>query len=443
MIVTRKTLSRRAMLRGVGATLALPWLDAMTPALAAKPAQTPLRLGFVYVPNGAIMDRWTPAAEGAGFEYPSILQALEPFREQVAVVSGLAQLNGRALGDGPGDHGRAGATFLTGVHPRKTEGRDLHAGISADQVAARQLGAATQLASLEIGLEAPALVGGCDSGYSCAYTNTICWRDPATPLPMETSPRALFERLFGDEDDAAVRRKRAREDASVLDFVSQDLARLERGLGPADRGKLDQYLDAVRDVERRIQNSEKRAARRRFPMPERPSATPAAFEDYARLMIDLQTIAFQADLTRVITLMIGHEASERVYGSIGLAEGHHTLTHHRGDPEKIDSVARINALHVSMFGYMLEKLRSTRDGGGSLLDHTILLYGSSLSDGNTHRHDNLPIVMAGGPVLGGRHVRYAANTPMTNLLLSMLGRAGVRAERLGDSTGALPGLFAS
>jgi len=436
LIVRRKHLSRRAVLRGAGAAVALPFLDAMVPAFAARRVPQPMRLGFVYVPNGMIMDRWTPAEEGPGFAFPPTLEPLSGFAAGVVVVSGLAQANGRPLGDGPGDHGRAGATFLTGVHPRKTEGGDIRAGLSADQAAAKVLGRATRLASLEIGLEPSALGGGCDSGYSCAYTNTISWRDPVTPLPFEINPRTVFERLFGDDQTLDPRRRRAlsREDRSLLDFVRSDLARMESTLGPADRGKLEQYLDSIRDVERRIQLHEKH--NHELPAPERPAGIPASFEEHARLMIELQALAFQGDLTRVVTFMLAHEASGRVYPSIGISEGHHELTHHQGDPVKIGKVARINRLHVETFARLLERLRSTPDGDGTLLDHSLLLYGSSLSDGNSHRHDNLPLVVAGGG-LRGRHVRCPKDTPMTNLLIGLLRKAGVPADRLGDSTGAL------
>jgi hypothetical protein len=438
VIVTRKALSRRAILRGVTASVALPFLDAMVPAFAARRApQSPMRLGFVYVPNGVIMEHWTPSAIGAGFDFTPILEPLVPLSNKILVLSGLAQENGRALGDGAGDHGRAGATFLTGVHPRKTEGTDLRAGISADQVAARVLGGSTRLGSLEIGLERGALAGGCDSGYSCAYTNTICWRDPVTPLPFEIDPRAIFERLFGDASvaNSTSRRARLREDRSLLDFIQADLARMRANLGASDRVKVSQYLDAVRDVERRLQSYEKHNSR--LPIPALPGGIPPSFEEHARLMIDLQVLAFQADLTRVATLMISREGSQRVYPSIGVSEGHHALTHHQGDPGKIEMVSRINRLHVETFAALLEKLKSTPDGHGTLLDHSVLLYGSSLSDGNGHTHDDLPIVVAGAVGHGGRHVRYPKKTPMTNLLLTLLDKVGVPADNLGDSTGAL------
>ncbi len=445
MILTGKFLARRTFLRGVGTTLALPFLDAMVPAFGAsrvtalKPA---LRMGIVYVPSGIIMDHWTPAAEGSAFEFPPIMRALEPFRDRLMVLSGLAQVNGNALGDGPGDHARAGATFLTGVHPKKTQGVDIHAGISADQIAARQLGKTTQLASLEVGLEAPGLVGSCDSGYSCAYSNTISWRTPTTPMPMEVNPRALFERLFGDGEstDPAARIARAEDDRGILDFVREDVARLQPGLGPRDRGKLSEYLDAIRDIERRIQMIEDRSASMKLPAMERPIGIPDTFDEHCKLMIDLQVIAFQADLTRVITFMMAHEGSNRSYPSIGVRDGHHSVTHHQNDPEKIAKVVKINTHHAEMFAYYLDKLRSTPDGDGNLLDHSMIVYGSSISDGNRHTHVDLPLLLAGGGagrIKSGRHIRYPKGTPMTNLLLAMLDKMGVPAEKIGDSTGEI------
>jgi hypothetical protein len=441
MIVTKKSLPRRTFLRGVGTTLALPLLDAMVPAFAATrntPAKPSIRLGFVYVPNGIIMNRWTPSTDGTAFEFAPIMKPLEPFRQQLLVLNGLAQINGQPLGDGPGDHARAGATFLTGVHPKKTEGADIHAGISADQIAARELGKSTQLASLEIGLEAPGMVGNCDSGYSCAYTNTISWRTPTSPMPVEVNPRAVFERLFGDGEstDAASRLARAKEDRSILDFVRQDVARLQPGLGTRDRGKLTEYLDSIRDIERRIQLAE--AQNVQLPVMERPMGVPDGFDEHCKLMMDLEVIAFQADLTRVVTFMMAREGSNRSYRSIGVADGHHSVTHHQNDKEKIEKVAKINAHHVQMFAYLLDRLRSTPDGDGNLLDHSMIVYGSSIADGNAHTHVDLPIVLAGGgagQVKGGRSIRYPKNTPMTNLLLTMLDKAGVQAEKIGDSTG--------
>ncbi len=443
MMITKKFVPRRTFLRGLGVTMALPFLDAMVPAFAAtrnSAAQPAMRLGFVYVPCGIIMDRWTPTTEGRDFAFGPIMKPLEPFREQMVVMSGLAHINGNPLGDGPGDHARAGATFLTGVHPKKTEGADIHSGISADQIAARELGKTTQLASLEIGLEAPGMVGNCDSGYSCAYTNTISWRNPTTPMPMEVNPRAVFERLFGDGEstDAASRLARAKEDRSILDFVREDVARIGPGLGARDRGKLDEYLEAIRDIERRIQKAEEQSATLQVPAMARPSGVPDTFEEHCKLMMDLQVIAFQADLTRVVTFMMAREGSNRSYRSIGVADGHHSVTHHQNDKEKIEKVAKINTRHAEMFAYLLDKMRATPDGDGNLLDHSMLVYGSSISDGNAHTHVDLPLVLAGGAgaqVKGGRHVRYAKETPMTNLLMTMLDKVGVQPEKIGDSTG--------
>jgi len=444
--LTRKHLSRRALLRGAGAALALPFLDAMTPALrAAKStnAAPAMRLAFVYVPNGIIPGAWTPQTEGTAFEITRTMKALEPFREQMLVLSGLAQINGRALGDGAGDHARAGATWLTGVHPAKTEGAGIHAGISADQIAAREFGKSTQFASLEFGLESPSLAGGCDSGYSCAYSNTISWRTPTAPNPVEISPRAIFERLFGegDSNDPKSRMAAFKEQGSLLDYITGDLDRMETNLGPRDRSKLSEYLDSIRDVERRIQKAEEQNNSMKVPVMERPAGVPEEFEAHARLMMDLQTIAFQADLTRVITFMMAREGSDRSYREIGISDGHHPLTHHQNDAAKIEKVTQIDAYHVKVFSYLLEKLRSTPDGDGTLLDHSMVLYGSSISDGNAHTHHNLPLVLVGGAagqIKGGRHIRYPKETPMNNLLLTMLDKAKVPLpEKLGDSTGEL------
>ena len=445
MIITRKHLDRRTFLRGLGTTLALPLLDSMMPARAAAKAaaRPPVRLGFVYVPNGIIMNRWTPAVEGAGFELMPAMKALEPFREQFVVISGLAQINGRALGDGAGDHARAGATWLTGVHPKKTEGADIHAGISADQVAARALGKATQFGSLEIGLESPTLAGNCDSGYSCAYTNTISWRSPITPMPMEVNPRAVFERLFGDGDstDPAARLAMLKEQRSILDYVTADAARLSSGLGSRDRNKLNEYLDSIRDIERRIQKAEEQNATMKLPAMERPSGAPEDFAEHARLMMDLMAIAWQTDMTRVVSFMLAREGSNRPYRSIGVTDGHHSVTHHMNDPVKIEKVAKINEYHVETFAYLLDRLRKTPDGDGTLLDHSLILYGSSISDGNAHTHHDLPLLLAGGAsgqLKGGRHLRYPKETHMNNLLLNMLDKANVpMPEKLGDSTGEL------
>jgi hypothetical protein len=443
MIITKKSLPRRTFLRGIGASLALPLLDSMVPALAATSGAKPaLRLAFVYHPVGMIMNRWTPAVEGSAFEFTPTMKALEPFRERMVVFSGLAQVNGRALGDGAGDHAREGATWLTGAHPKKTEGAGIRAGVSADQVAAKELGKITQLASLELGLESPSLAGGCDSGYSCAYTNTLSWRSPTTPLPVEVNPRLVFERLFGDGDstDPKARLASLQEQRSILDYVAGSIDRLETKLGKSDRNKLSEYLEAIRDIERRIQKAEQQSAELKLPVMERPAAVPEAFDDYARLMMDLQVMAFQTDMTRVVTLMLGRAGSNRSYPSIGVSDGHHSITHHQNDPVKIDNIAKIDAHLVKTFAYLLDKLKSTPDGDGNLLDHSMIVYGSSLSDANAHTHHDLPIVLAGGgggQIKGGRHLRYPKDTPMNNLLVSMLDKAGMPIANLGDSTGKL------
>lgn len=445
MIVTQKHLPRRAFLRGTGVALALPFLDAMVPAFAG-PAKTavsrPVRMGFVYVPNGIIESSWLPSTEGAGFEFNKTMKALEPFREHMLVLSNLAQINGRSLGDGGGDHARAGASWLTGVHPKKTEGADIHSGISADQIAGRALGRETQFASLEIGVEAPSLAGGCDSGYSCAYTNTVSWSSPTTPNPMEVNPRTLFERLFGDGEatDAAARLEAMRERGSLLDFVKGSLDRLETRVGQGDRHKLTEYLDAIRDIERRIQKAEEQNATMTIPHIDLPVSAPEEFVDHARLMMDLMVVAYQADLTRVVSFMLAREGSNRSYREIEISDGHHDCTHHQNDPVKIAKTIRINTHHVDQFAYLINRMKSTPDGDGSLLDHSMILYGSSINDGNRHTHTDLPVALIGGAsgkLKGGRHIRYPEETPMTNLLLSMLDKVGVPTEKLGDSTGKL------
>ena len=442
MMITKKHLARRTFLRGAGAALALPFLDSMVPAFGSPLAQPVTRMGFMYVPNGIISKNWLPTTTGAYFEFISTMKPLEAFRDQVVVLSNLAQINGRSFGDGGGDHARAGATWLTGVHPKKTEGADIHSGISADQVAARSLGAKTQFSSLEIGVEAPSLAGGCDSGYSCAYTNTTSWRSPTTPNPMEVNPRVLFERLFGDGDstDPAARMASLQERSSILDFVKGGVDRLETKIGAGDRAKLSEYLDAVRDIERRIQRAEEQIATMKIPLMNRPAAAPEEFVDHARLMMDLMVVAWQTDMTRVTTFMLAREGSNRSYREIGVADGHHSCTHHQNDPEKIAKTVKINEHHVRQFAYLVNKLKSTPDGDGTLLDHSMILYGSSISDGNQHTHTELPLVLVGGAsgqIKGNRVVVAPKETPMNNLLLSMLDKVGVPTETLGDSTGKL------
>jgi hypothetical protein len=444
MTVMKKAIARRTVLRGFGASLALPLLDGMVPALTAlakTPAKATPRLGVVYVPMGAVMSEWTPKETGAGFTMSRILQPLTPFRERVLVLTGLDNEPAVArLGEPAGGHGRIGGAFLTGVHAKPTEGADFEAGVSIDQIAAKHLGQHTQLASLEVGLETSGLAGACDVGYSCAYVNTLCWRSPTTPLPMETNPRAVFERLFGDHDstDGQARLAQIGRDRSLLDSLAESVGDLQRGLGKRDRQKLSEYLDAVRDVERRIQKAEAQGARE-VPLVDRPTgAVPGSFEDYAKLMIDLQVLAYQSDLTRVITFMIGKELSSRTYPEIGVSEQHHPLSHHQNDPAKLEKLTKVNTLHASIFAYFLSRLAATPDGEGTLLDQVLLVYGSGMSNSNLHIPHKLPIVVAGGAagtIRGGRHLTFADQTPLTNLYLSALQAIGVPAERVGDSTG--------
>ena len=448
MILTGKHVSRRTLLRGMGAAVALPMLDAMVPALKAAQTVTqktsPNRMVFVYVPNGIDMRNWTPEAAGRAFAFPRILEPLAPLQDDLLVLSGLMDHNGMALGDGPGDHARASASFLTGVHPKKTAGSDISVGISVDQVAAGKIGAATRFASLELGCEDGHLAGNCDSGYSCAYVNSISWRTPTVPNPPEVNPRAVFERLFGTDEDAAdpaARARNARLDRSILDSVSDDTRRLETGLGPTDRRKLDEYLTAIREVERQVQMAEKQAAENTLAAPAiaRPDGIPLEFAEHAQLMFTLMTLALQSDLTRISTFMLAREGSNRPYREIGVPEGHHGLSHHRNDPVLMDKVAQINRYHMEQFAWFLEKLKTTPDGDGSLLDHTMVVYGSGISDGNRHNHDNLPVLLAGGSRMfrTGRHVRFADATPVANLYLSMLDAMGVPMDKLGDSQGRL------
>ena len=423
--------------------LGLPLLEAMAATKAA-----PCRMAFLYVPNGIMMDQWLPrGASGASplpAEFPRVSAALAPYRDDVMFLGGLTQDGGRAHGDGPGDHGRAGANYLTCVHPKKTNGRDLQAGISVDQIAAARLQGKTKLASLELGCEEGVQGGSCDNGYSCAYSNSISWRTPSSPNPAEIRPRAVFERLFGAGDLEADPRKRARQaqyQRSILDVVLGDANRLGSTLGGADKRKLDEYLFSLRDVEKRIQAAERNQMPQKAPgMPVPDRSIPADFGEHARIMMDLMTLAFQTDSTRVATLLLALEQSPRAYPEIGIPEAHHGLTHHQGDQEKIAKVIEINRLHKKQFAYLLGKMKSTPDGEGTLLDHVMVTYGSGFSDGNAHDHADLPLVLAGrgcGTVKPGRLVTHPKETPMANLFVAMLDRMGVPVETLGDSNGQL------
>jgi hypothetical protein len=443
MIITKHALPRRTVLRGLGAALALPLLDGMVPALTAvaKTAAKPTnRLSVVYLPNGIRMDDWTPAAEGAAFELKPILQPLASYRKQLLVLSGLSSGGGPQVS---GVHARASTKFLTDMPPKLTQGADLEAGVSMDQLAAKEFAQHTQLASLELSLESSES-GTCDVGYACAYTNTIAWRGPTTPLPMEHNPRAIFERLFGDSGstEPSARLARIQSDRSLLDSLGEKISRIRRKLGPRDVSQLSEYLDAVRDVERRIQKAEEQNAQE-LPVVDQPVGVPATFEEHARLMFDLQVLAYQCDLTRVITFMMGREFSGRTYPEIGVPDAHHPTSHHQNDPEKLAKLSKINTYQAVQFAYYLEKLQSTPDGDGSLLDHMIVIYGAGMSDSNQHSALNLPIVLAGGgagQIGGGRHVKYSSGTPLANLHVTLLDKLGVHVERLADSNGELKAL---
>jgi hypothetical protein len=439
MIITHKHLPRRTFLRGLGAAIALPMLDAMQPALArAGTSKSPVRLAFTYVPNGVTLADWTPDASGRSFAFTRILKPLEAFRDDLVVVSGLAHRNGQELGDGPGDHARAAASYLTGVHPRKTAGADIKNGISIDQVIAEQLASETRFRSIELGCDDSRTVGNCDSGYSCAYTNSISWRSETTPMPPETNPRLVFERLFGADAglDPATRARRLRSRRSILDVVHERTRSLVGHLGASDQRKIDEYLESIRDVERQIDRAE-HDERDFDPQIEKPTGIPIDYDAYVKLMFDMQVLAFQADLTRVSTMMMGREGSLRTYPEIGVPDPHHPLTHHGGKTDWVERVTKINEFHTSLFATFVAKMKATADGDGTLLDHSMIVYGSGLADGNRHTHEDLPVLLLGrGGGFGmGRHIAYAKDTPMTNLFLTLADRMGVKPESIGDSTG--------
>jgi hypothetical protein len=440
MIITKKALPRRAFLRGTGVTLALPFLDAMVPALSAA-AKQPSRLGFVYVPNGATMAKWQPEGEGALAELPPTLSPLEPVKDQVVIPIGLSQKQAEAFGDGNGDHSRAGTVFLSGVHPRRTEGADVRAATTVDQIAAQELGKDTRLRSLEMAMEQVYLIGNCDNGYSCAYTNSISWRTPTDPNPMETNPRVVFQRLFGDGGSAVERQARMREDKSLLDFVNAGISRLQQKLGTADRNVVSDYLDSVREIERRIQVAERQSdGESSLTLPERPVGVPESYEDHAKLMFDLAALAFRADITRVFTFTLGKEQTNQAYPQAGVNDSHHAISHHQNEPVKLEKAHKINKYHVELLAYFLEKLKATPEGDGNLLDRSLVLHGGGISDSNAHSHTNLPLVLIGGgngSLKGGRVLRYPIETPMNSLHLALLEKLGVRMEKFGDAAGAL------
>ena len=442
MIISKKALPRRTFLKGVGATLALPLLDAMVPAataLAATPAAPVRRLGFVFMPMGCDITRWTPPGTDKLDRLSPILSSLEPVKQHVSILTNMELQNAY-----PGTHATSNAAFLSAARAKHTESSDYYLGTTVDQIAAKQLGRETQLPSLEMAMDMLQTVGQCDNGYACVYQNNLSWSSPTTPLPAEAHPRLVFEQLFGEGGSKADRQAAIRRRASLLDFVKDDISRLGQTLGPADRAKVDQYLDAVRDVERRIQRAERDVAEKPLPDLDRPVGVPASYADHARLMFDLQVLAMQGDVTRVITFQLARETSNRAYPEVGVSDPHHPWSHHGNDPEKIARMAKINQFHVSLFAEFLAKLKATKEGNGTLLDHSLYLYGSGMGNPNVHDHTNLPIIVAGGAaggMKGGRHVRFEKPTPLANLHLTLLDKVGVRLDKFADSDGKLDELF--
>lgn len=445
--ITKKSLSRRRFLHGTSAVIGLPLLDAMVPAFSQAPA-APKRISFVYMPNGVAMNfsginYWTPKGTGREMELSPILEPLRRHRDRLTVVSGLAHPEAEAGADGAnGDHTRATSSWLTGVHPKRTEGADIRNGISADQIAAQKLGADTALPSLELGIDLNFLAGQCENSYSCTYLNTLAWRSQASALPTENNPRIVFERLFGTGGTEEERQMLAKENRSILDSVTGEFNDLARTVGPADRSRIDEYLHSVREVERRIRAVENAGDNGDLPDLQRPRGIPERFDEHVKMMYELQWLALQADLTRVVTFMLGRELNFRTYPEIGIEEGHHGLSHHQDRPEQIEKLSKLNTYQTDLFAWYLDKLESTQEGDGSLLDSTLFLYGASLSNPNQHAHYDLPLTVVGGDRAqheGGRHVKFdvEAWTPMTNLLLNLLDQVGVPAESLGDSTGRL------
>jgi hypothetical protein len=441
MIITKKAMPRRTFLRAVGATMALPLLDSMVPAATplAKTAANPVRrLGFVFMPMGCDITRWTPPGNKLDQLSP-ILSSLQPVRDNVTVISNLELANAY-----PGTHATSNAAFLSAAKAKHTESSDYYLGTTVDQIAAKQIGQETQLPSLELAMDLLQTVGQCDNGYACVYQNNLSWSSPTTPLPAEAHPRIVFESLFGEGGSLADRRAALRKRASLLDWFGEDIARLKREVGPGDRARINEYLETVRDVERRIQKAEAGAANNPLPDLDRPMGVPATYADHARLMFDLQLLALQGDVTRVITFQLARETSNRTYPEIGVPDPHHPLSHHGNDPEKIARMAKINQFHVSLFAEFIARLKQTREGDGTLLDHSLYLYGSGMGNPNVHDHTNLPIIVAGGAagrLKGGRHLKFATPTPLANLHLTLLDKVGVHLDSFADSKGKLDELF--
>lgn len=448
-----RPLSRRTVLRGLGAAVALPFLDAMAPSVlragvagAASTTATgaaPVRMAMFFLPNGMNMDQFLPAEAGTDWELPATLEPLAPVKSDVSVLSGLALDNARPKGDGAGDHARSAAAFLTGAHPHKTAGADIHLGVSVDQVVAKTIGTQTRLPSLELGLDKGQLAGECDSGYSCAYVSNISWQSPTAPMPHEINPAAMFERLFGSDDERD-RARRLRERKSILDFVSDDSKSLGRRLGKSDQQKLDEFTNSIREIEKRVEKARTQSQQVR-PTMTKPEGIPQDFAEHFRLMTDLMVLAFRMDLTRVSTFMVAHDGSDRTFRWLGISEGHHALSHHGGNKEKLEQIAKIDHFHVEQFAYFLKRLKETREGDRTLLDNSMVVFGCGIGDGNRHNHNDLPILLAGGgggTLAAGRHIKFDRNTPLCNLYLSMLERMGVKADRFGDSTETLSELTA-
>ncbi len=446
MFIAKKAISRRAMLRGAGAALALPLLDAMLPAgtalsqTAAKPVR---RLGFFYLPNGhnPVAGQWTPLKEGPDWEMTPQLAPFEPFRNQLFVPYGLRHNQADSWGDGPGDHARGCVTWLNGVHPKRTSGPDVRAAVTADQMAAKEWGKYTRLASLETSLESIGTAGACTDGYACGYQIWFSWNTPTTPLHHEPNPRLVFERLFGDGSSPAEQKLRLKKERSILDSVTTEMNRLNKELGNPDRGTLDEYLESIRDVERRIQVVEKQEAT--VVPPSLPDELPDTFEEHAKMILDLQVLAFQGDITRVTTTLIGREQGSRSYTKSGVTDGHHNMSHHQNDPEKQAKLTKITAYLLKQPAYLFDRLKSIQEGDGNLLDHSLFLVGGGLGDPNLHNHMRLPVAViggAGGNMKGGRYVRYPDDTPMANLLVSMVNKVGLPIDKVGDSTGPLAGM---
>jgi hypothetical protein len=449
--MTEKPIKRRTFLKGIGTAMSLPLLEGMLPlsvlAQSATKAAKPTRMAFIFVPNGLSMEHWTPATQGTGYALPSLLEPLKDLRNDFSILTGLSQDNAAALGDGPGDHARSTACWLTGVHPKKTAGADIRNGISVDQVAALKIGRQTPFASLELGCERGAMAGDCDSGYSCAYSSNVAWRSETLPVAKEVNPRLVFERLFGSGDKAGEEQSRARRDLynqSILDIVSEDAERLKSRLGKKDQSKLDEYFQGVRDIERRLVRMEEAGKQMALAGAKKPNGIPPDYAEHIRLMGDMMVLAFQADLTRVCTFMFANDGSNRSFGFIGVPEGHHDISHHGLDPNKLERKRKIDTFQLEQLAYVLRRLKETKEGDSNLLDNSMVLFGAGISDGNRHNHDNLPVLLAGragGSLRTGRHLVYQNHTPLNNLFLSMLDRVGIPTETLGNSSGKLSQLF--